>query len=157
MSRHTTPYEELRGYGKLPKWAVITIPIAGLLMLPVAIVLMIVLIPVWGTASFIVGFALAGIAIFATEVPSYVAHSRNMTWLPFGAQPLTAMRLIHTMEMVDGAPREDAICQVSIDHNSFYTVADNKGAGIKLGDLVTGQYLVRGMMVRNLTKVDAPA
>lgn len=114
---------------------------------------MIALIPVLGDVAFFIGFALAGIAIFATEVPSYVTRSRDATWLPFGPAQLTAIRGTMTTELIDGIEHSHDTVSISVDHGPLYTLTGTVDTSLQIGDTITGQYLRRDTAVRNVARV----
>jgi len=145
--------ESLTGIARMPIWLSYVIGMCGFVAVlgitPVTLVLIYNSQFVLGVVALI---AMAAVTAFALTVPRIVHERRRVTWLPFEKpQRIVDVVLTHTAHAI-ATVMDTIVVEIEFDNGQRWQMFDKEDE-VGLGDLVTGEYLERDSLVRNLRVV----
>ena len=146
--------EGLTGIARIPIWVSYVIGacgfVAALGITPLTLSLIYNSQLVLGIVALVVMAAMISLAMI---VPNIVYERRRMTWLPF-EKPLRVVDVVlnHTAHAVR-TDRDKMLVEVEFDNGQRWQF--DKQTEVSIGDLVTGEYLERDSLVRNLRAVSS--
>lgn len=148
-------HESLTGVARMPIWLSHVISICGFVaVLGIAPATLMLIYASQFVLGVVVLVVMAAVIAFALTVPSIVHGRRGTTWLPF-ERPMRIVDVVLTHTAHAMTPTRDTmLIEIELDDGKRWQLFDTQTEA-RMGDVVTGEYLARDKLVRNLAKATA--
>ncbi len=149
-------HESLTGIARMPVWLSYAISICGFAAVLgiVPATLLLIIYDSQLVLGIVVIALMVAIIVVSMTVPPIVELRRRVTWLPF-ERPMRIVDVVltHTAHAMATA-RDTMLIEIELDDGQRWQLFDKK-TEVRMGDVVTGEYLARDSLVRNLKTVSS--